>query len=126
LGYGFGDETTEIGFGPDAENKHVTTYFRKTFTVDDPSDYTSRTGSVIYDDGAIVYLNGSEVFRINMPVGVVGFDTLALDVADYVPEPLALDVDQLLPGTNVLAVEVHQGSVASSDLSFDLTLAGDD
>ena len=126
FGYGAGDETTEVGFGPDADNKYATTYFRKTFTVDDPADYSSLTGTLIYDDGAIVYLNGSEVFRINMPGGVVGFDTLASDAADYAPEPLALNLNQLLPGTNVVAVEIHQGGGASSDLIFDLMLEGEE
>lgn len=124
LGYGFGDEATEVGFGADAENKSVTTYFRKTFTVDDPADYARLTGALAYDDGAVVYLNGTEVFRINMPAGAVGFDVLAADAADYDPEPLVLNVNQLLPGDNVVAVEVHQGNVASSDLAFDLLLEG--
>ena len=125
LGYGAGDEATEIGFGPDADSKYVTTYFRKTFTVEDPADYTSLTGMLAYDDGAIVYLNGSEVFRINMPGGVAGFETLAFDAADYAPEPLALNLNQLLPGTNVVAVEIHQGNAASSDLIFNLMLEGE-
>jgi hypothetical protein len=72
-----------------------------------------------------VYLNGSEVYRINMPPGVVGFDALASDAADYASEPLALNLNQLLPGTNVVAVELHQGNVASSDLLFDLRLEGE-
>jgi hypothetical protein len=59
-----------------------------------------------------------------MPAGAVGFDVLAADAADYDPEPLVLNVNQLLPGDNVVAVEVHQGNVASSDLAFDLLLEG--
>ena len=60
-----------------------------------------------------------------MPGGVVGFDALAFDAADYAPEPLALNLNQLLPGTNVVAVEIHQGNVASTDLIFDLMLMGE-
>lgn len=126
LGYGVGGEATEVGFGADAESKFVTTYFRKTFTVDDPADYASLRGLLTYDDGAIVYLNGTEVFRINMPAGTVGFDALAADAADYDPEPLALNLNQLLPGTNVVAVEIHQGNVASTDIMFDLLLEGEE
>lgn len=125
LGYGAGNEATEVDFGSDADNKYVTTYFRKTFTVDDPADYTSLTGEIIYDDGAIVYLNGLELFRINMPPGVVGFDALASDASDYAAEPLALNLNQLLPGTNVVAVELHQGNAVSADLIFDLRLEGE-
>ena len=41
LGYGDGDEATTVGYGPNSGAKYITTYFRKTFTVDDPSRYQS-------------------------------------------------------------------------------------
>ena len=121
---GYGSEATVVGFGPDAASKSVTTYFRKTFIVGEPAEYTSLRGVLTYDDGAVVYLNGTEVFRINMPAGATGFDALAADAGDYEPEPLVLNVNQLLPGDNVMAVEIHQGNVESSDLTFDLLLEG--
>jgi hypothetical protein len=62
---------------------------------------------LIHDEGATVYLNGSEVYRFTMPSGVAGFDALASDAADYASEPLALNLNQLLPGSNVVAVEIH-------------------
>src|SRR5256885_1350218 len=67
LGYGDGDEATVVSFGSDANNKFITTYFRDSFTVSDPSLVTSLTMRVLRDDGAVVYLNGTEVFRTNMP-----------------------------------------------------------
>src|SRR5689334_9184101 len=36
LGYGDGGEATTIGYGPDENNKYITTYFRHTFVVSDP------------------------------------------------------------------------------------------
>src|SRR5918997_5326716 len=58
LGYGDGDEATTVGFGPDANNKFITTYFRRAFNVTNASLFTSLTLRVLRDDGAVVYLNG--------------------------------------------------------------------
>src|ERR1043165_2540949 len=66
LGYGDGDETTVVGFGSNASNKHITTYFRKTITIPDPSSFTNFTLNVKYDDGMIVYVNGNEIARAKM------------------------------------------------------------
>src|SRR5436190_5606794 len=51
LGYGDGDEATIVSFGPDANNKYITTYFRKTFNITNPSQFTSLTLNMIRDDG---------------------------------------------------------------------------
>jgi hypothetical protein len=126
LGYGDGDERTVVSFGPDPAHKYITTYFRHSFDVDDASVITSLSLRVLRDDGAVVYLNGIEVFRTNMPAGAVAFDTLASSVVGGGDESsfqvTSLSPSLLLEGPNVLAVEVHQVSEASSDLSFDLEL----
>ena len=77
LGYGDGDEATVVPFGPDANNKFITTYFRRAFNVTNASLFTGVTLRVMRDDGAVVYLNGVEVWRTNMPTGTVGFLTPA-------------------------------------------------
>ena len=128
MGYGDGDERTTVSFGPDPIHRYVTTYFRRTFEVQDPSLFRELSLELKRDDGAVVYLNGVEVFRSNMPAGTIGFQTLAASSLG-VPEEDAfwsVDVDPgvLAAGTNQLAVEVHQGTVDSSDLSFDLALVG--
>ena len=66
-----------IGYGPDPNNKYVTTYFRKTFNVSGAADIRLLNLEVVRDDGVIVYLNGTEVFRDGLPDGPVTFDTLA-------------------------------------------------
>src|SRR4030095_8359431 len=82
LGYGDADETTVVSYGPSANNKYITTYFRKSFTVANVASYSSLTFGIVRDDGAIVYLNGTEVFRTNMPSGSFNFKTKATaDVA---------------------------------------------
>ena len=43
LGYGDGDESTVVSYGPNASSKFITTYFRRHFTVPNPGLYTSLT-----------------------------------------------------------------------------------
>jgi len=126
LGYGDGDETTVVSFGPDSTNKFITTYFRHSFDVPDPAVYTNLELQILRDDGAIVYLNGAEVFRSNMPTGTVTSTTLAVNAVGGADETTFfsgfLRASLLVRGTNVFAVEVHQSGPTSSDLSFDLAL----
>jgi hypothetical protein len=78
---------------------------------------------VLRDDGAVVYLNGTEVFRSNMPTGPVAYNTLASGtVEDNTFYAWTINPALLVAGNNVIAVEVHQSDVASSDLSFDFDL----
>ena len=125
LGYGDGDETQVVGFGANASNKFITTWFRKHFNVSDASAWTVLNAHVRRDDGAVVYLNGTEVMRSNLPSGPIGDNTLASHATEnqaYYNQPI--DPKLLITGDNVLAVEVHQAGATSSDISFDLLLDG--
>ena len=128
LGYGDGDETTIVEYGSDEDNKYITTYFRKTFDVNDIEEIQSLTLSLLRDDGAVVYLNGDEVFRDNMPDGVIIYDTYATSsvISDEEDEffTWSLSSDLLQAGQNIIAVEIHQVSSSSSDISFNLELIG--
>ena len=127
LGYGDGDEATVISYGSNANKKYITTYFRKTITIDDASIFSSFTLSIKRDDGAVVFINGTERFRTNMPTGTISFNTKAsTDAADdgNTAQNINLPAGTLITGTNVIAVEVHQRAANSSDLSFDLQLTG--
>src|SRR5213078_2569016 len=77
LGYGDGDEATVVSFGPNSDAKFITTYFRKSFSVANASQVSALNLLIKRDDGAVVYLNGTEVFRTNMPTGTIGNTTLA-------------------------------------------------
>ena len=77
LGYGDGDERTIVGYGPSTTNRYITTYFRRAFTVANPAAVGTLTLRLLRDDGAVVYLNGVEVFRSNMPSGTISYTTLA-------------------------------------------------
>ena len=130
LGYGDGDEVTTVGFGPDANNKFITTYFRRAFSVTNAAAFNALTLRIMRDDGAVVYLNGVEVWRTNMPTGTIGSSTPAsvaiagADESAFVQ--MTLSPSLLVTGTNVLAVELHQSGGTSTDISFDLQLIGSD
>src|SRR6266704_2355252 len=125
--FGFGGtRATTVDSGPPGR-RHITTYFRHTFEVDDPTFYRSLVLRLKRDDGAIVYLNGKEVQRVNLPAGGVSARALATrEVAGLEEEvffPVKLDPSGLSRGKNVIAVEIHLYSPQSDDLSFDLELS---
>ncbi|MFO7178403.1 MAG: metallophosphoesterase [Pseudomonadota bacterium] len=126
LGYGDGDEATVVAEGPPGGPRAITTYFRKRFTVADRASITALRLDLVRDDGAVVYLNGTEVFRSNMPAGPVTASTLASSAiggsAESAVVSTGVDPALLVDGENVLAVEIHQNAADSSDISFDLAL----
>ena len=125
LGYGEGNETTVIRYGTNSDNKYITYYFRKSFNVPSPAAYTNLLLEVLRDDGVVVYLNNTEVYRDNMPAGTITYTTLASDAIEpdaYLQQNLT--ASGLVTGTNVIAVEIHQADPTSSDVNFDLALSG--
>ena len=125
FGYGYGDESTIVSYGSSASNKYITTYFRKTFSVSNPSTFSSLVVNMSYDDGAIIYINGVEARRINMPLGVVNYQTLAVSaISQSTKDYVFIDPSLLVSGDNVIAVEIHQSAANSSDIGFDLSLTG--
>jgi hypothetical protein len=122
FGYGDGDEATEVSYGTNAELKHITTYFRTVFNVPDTNAFTNLVLNIIRDDGAVVYLNGVEVFRSGMAAGTVSYTTLATSNGENSTGTTNVSPARLVNGANLIAVEVHQNDPDSSDLSFDLEL----
>ncbi len=126
LGYGDGDETTVISYGNSSSNKHVCYYFRKIINIDNPSANKYLKISLLRDDGAVVYINGKEVVRSNMPSGTINFNTFASHTVGGTDEntfyKYEISSSVLKKRENIIAVEVHQRSHTSSDVSFDLKL----
>lgn len=118
LGYGDGDETTLLPDSP----VYPCYYFRHTFQVADPAAFAELSLRLLRDDGAVVYLNGTEVARYNLPAGEITYNTWAATSAEYDWDPAATVPNLLVSGINVLAVEVHQSSSSSTDVSLDLEL----
>jgi hypothetical protein len=128
LGYGDDNIVTTVMFGPSTTARYITTWFRHSFQVDDPTRFLSVTLGLIRDDGAAVYLNGTEVFRSNLPTGTLTAATRASASVGGTDETTlyeaSVDPKWFRSGTNVLAVEVHQFAPDSSDVRFALQLSG--
>ena len=126
LGYGDPGQATTVGFGPSSSAKYITTYFRSKFTVADPASVTALTAQVLRDDGMVVWLNGVQAAKDNLPEGDIGPGTLANSAIGGADETTyfeyRLDPALLRAGENTLAVEVHQNAASSSDLGFDFAL----
>ncbi|HIL69715.1 MAG TPA: hypothetical protein EYG38_07695, partial [Verrucomicrobia bacterium] len=110
LGYGDGDEQTIISFGPNASSKFITSYFRYAFTTSFSDVVESVKLQLLRDDGAVVYLNGSEIFRSNLPAGPISAGTTALEPIGGDAEGVFVETDVdpglIVDGLNVLAVEI--------------------
>ena len=118
IGSGDDDDTTILS---DRRSNYSTVYTRKVITYDGSINITSLSLEIDYEDGFVAYINGQEVARANMPAGQPSFDTLA----SAHKEPGTLDIinlDSFISlignGDNVLAIEIHNASLDSSDLSF--------
>lgn len=97
----------------------MTYYFRTGFAfAGHPSGASLRLSTVV-DDGFVMYLNGKEIFRLGVESGVAVSDTTPANrtVSDAILEgPFTVPVTNLVSGTNVIAVEVHQVNATSSDI----------
>ncbi|MGJ8642483.1 MAG: metallophosphoesterase [Luteolibacter sp.] len=125
---GYGDDVkSTISFGANPKKKHITTYFRHSFSISNPSAIEALKFDLRRDDGAIIYLNGVEVVRDNMPAGSVRFNTHASSAVSNEDEKayqsFMVRSNALVHGENVIAVELHQAGPASSDIIFDLGLS---
>lgn len=122
---GYGDPmTTNISFGADANNKHITYYFLKDIQVDLNDLPDEVNFGIRRDDGVVVYVNGVEVLRDNMPEGPITYTTLApntiggSDESTFFQFQLPKTIFQ--NGTNRIAIELHQRDIYSSDLGVDM------
>ena len=124
FGYGDRGEDTVVSYGDDDENKHITTYFRKDFEVTDAATFSSLNLRLVYDDGAAVYLNGIEITRQNLEPDAL-YTSLATDTVPNAGfESYNVPVGALKSGSNTIAVEIHQRSPSSRDISFNAELLG--
>ncbi len=102
-----------------------TSYFRTHFVFNGDVNYSVLRIRQILNDGAVYYLNGVELFRHRMPEGRVTYNTLAtIPAGDAGYEQFDVYAPSLVEGDNVLAVELHQVSLDSQDLTFGLNLIG--
>lgn len=130
LGYGDGDEATVLtSLAADGTTRRITTYFRRSVVVEDASLVKSVSLRVKRDDGVIIYINGVEVFRDNMPSGAISTDTLATTWASddgNTWRTVTVPASAFATGVNAVSAEVHQSVRGTNsnpgDMSFDLEL----
>jgi hypothetical protein len=123
---GFGDYSSTVLDAPQP-NEPGTTYFRRSFKVEDPDLLDNLYLRLRADDGAAVYLNGKEIHRANLPDGDIGDGTEAGYEVEGAEEEVfvatRIPADLLLAGDNLIAAEIHQTKTENRDLNFDLELA---
>ncbi len=116
FGYGDDDDATII-------SNTMSIYIRTTFDILDISSIESVLLDIDYDDGFVAFINGHEVAR-NLITGTIpdfnqpsdGWHE-ALLPQGYVPERFAVETNILNSGANVIAVQVHNYSLDSSDMT---------
>lgn len=128
VGYGDKKIVTNVGFGQDEDDKHISKYFVKKINIENPSDYLAYGFQFKRDDGIVIYLNGKEVFRDNMPDGIITGKTEAVNRIDSKDESevliTVLDAHKFTMGENTIAVSIHQVEPGSSDCIFDFEMFG--
>ncbi len=122
IGFGDGDDATTVA-------QCRTVLLRKTFNVADTSQLINAILNIDYDDGFVAYLNGVEIARANIGTTGIrpGYSELAVQSHEAkmysggAPDSFFIDHSKfksaLVQGTNVLAVEVHNQTNSSNDLS---------
>jgi len=106
-------------------NNIITHYFRTSFVLTNNPEWVILVASNYFDDGAVVYVNGAEAFRYNMPGGDIQFSTRAPAVnpageGTFVVSNILSDL--LVQGTNLVAVELHEATLTSADTAFGMAL----
>ena len=109
------------GWGGAAVN--TTSYLRNTFTVNDLSSMGDLLCTMKANDGVVIYINGREAYRFNIPSNIQLSDTLhaEFDMNSYATRQFTIKKDFLVQGTNVIAVELHSAA-KSSTIAFDIAI----
>lgn len=129
LGYGDDVVRTVISFGEDPNNKQITKFFKKSFRIENPFNFLMYKLNVQRDDGIVIYLNGYEIWRNNMPQGVITGNTKAANLVFNTENELTyitkiLSPEDFVYGINTISASVHQARAESSDCLFNLELIG--
>ncbi len=120
IGYGDGDDNTTLS---DMANNYTTVYLRHRFTLPVGGIPPALQLNLNVDDGAVAWINGVEVARINVPAGTLRFDAQASAATEPAWQTFLLsDTSMLRSGENQLAIHAVNQSAGSSDLTIDAEL----
>jgi len=119
-------ENTSAGGGGTSANRYPTMYFRKVVNIADPSIYAGIRISTKFDDAIVVWVNGVEAYinNINSYPAYADWASSAISGNGSVEYSTIVPTNMFVAGNNIIAVEIHQVNVTSSDLFFDMQLAG--
>ncbi len=100
-------------------------YFARSFQVADATKAQKLMLVTVANDGIVVYVNGTEVGRSNMPAGAISSDTFASSArntatANSSPVTITVPSSLLVTGRNTIAAETHVNYRGTRDVSFDL------
>ncbi len=134
----YDDSDWSTGVAPMGDGEHMKTelegigglttlYMRSSFPLSDVEDVRYLVLRLRRDDGAVVYLNGEEVYRVGLATEPLTVDTPAaflveMDWEQVYSETLLWPTG-LREGRNQLAVEVHRFGSSDPDVFADLELA---
>ena len=126
IGYADGDDATVLD---DMEDGYAAFFARRAFTATGIGSLTNLVLQIDYDDGFVAYLNGTEIARRGLGTAgsVVAFDQLADPGREAGPDEYidaSAGLASLVEGTNVLAIELHNTELDSSDASLIPRLIG--
>jgi len=123
IGYGDSDDNTILN---DMQNNYSTIYLRHKFTVTNVNEIETLKLRVYVDDGCIIWINGTEVARLNVSNSFKAYDDLTdapyVDDAVWQEFELSPPYDYLVEEENIIAIHVLNSSLNSSDISMDVTL----
>jgi hypothetical protein len=108
LGYGDGGESTVLSYGASSTAKYITYYFRRSFNLANPAALATLSVRFVRDDGCVIYLNGTEVVRSNMPAGAITSSTLAVtaiaDAAESAWQQVQIDPPRRVRGSRCRSI----------------------
>ncbi|MBP6286491.1 MAG: T9SS type A sorting domain-containing protein [Ferruginibacter sp.] len=109
-----------------SQTNRETYYLRRDINITNPAQYSTITLTAKYDDGAVVYVNGVEVARMNMPTGTLVYGTNPGGNRNYTDGDFVINIpsSSFTNGNNQVAVALYQGTSNTVDLYFDMKLDG--
>lgn len=102
----------------------ATTYYVKTINITAAALYTQLNFTANFADGGIVYINGVEAVRSNMPTGAPAYNTLATASGLVTGATFSVPSSYFTNGNNVIAVEIHKQTLATALTYWDMAAAG--
>lgn len=126
--------TGQLGFGQGEQTKlkagSVSYFFRKKIDFPEMNELNDVYMHLMHDDGAVVYINGKEIFRTEMmPMGSITHNTPARQSCNDVNQnefyTYKISPGHFVTGVNTIAVSVHNRSGGNTDLAFDCYLTSE-